>query len=104
MTMLEDEEWGGWSNNEIARRVGVSPTTVGTYRDSLSKLDSEDDARTKHGTVSTMNTAKAACVVNQRPRLLIVTGAAGSSGSSTRTASFSFSMASATLSQARSSA
>jgi len=56
--LLEDPEWSKWSDNEIARRCAVSPSTVGTVRRSLSKLDSEN-ARTyttKHGTISTMST------------------------------------------------
>ena len=31
-TLLRDEEWGGWSDREIARRVGCSPSTVGAVR------------------------------------------------------------------------
>jgi hypothetical protein len=67
-TLLRDEEWGLWSDNEIARRCNVSPTTVGTIRKalSLSNLDSEKPAAapaapaertytTKHGTQATMN-------------------------------------------------
>ena len=30
--LLRDEEWGQWSDREIARRVGCSPTTVGALR------------------------------------------------------------------------
>jgi hypothetical protein len=58
MTLLEDEQWSKWSDQEIARRVVVSPTTVGTLRKSLSKLDSEPRIyTTKHGAVATMQTA-----------------------------------------------
>ncbi len=32
MTLLEDAEWGQWSDREIARRCGVSPTFVGNVR------------------------------------------------------------------------
>lgn len=60
-TLLNDPEWARWSDNEIARRVQVSPTTVGTIRKSLSKLDSETfSERTytdRHGNTRTMNTA-----------------------------------------------
>lgn len=65
-TLLRDEEWAAWSDNEIARRCNVSPSTVGTVRKSLSlsKLDSEKPAAapaertytTKHGTQATMST------------------------------------------------
>jgi uncharacterized ParB-like nuclease family protein len=62
MMLLEDAEWGTWSDNKLAKVSGVSPTTVGTYRASLSKSDSEKPAErtytTKHGTVTTMNMAK----------------------------------------------
>jgi hypothetical protein len=56
--LLTDPEWGKWSDNEIARRCAVSPSTVGTVRRSLSKLDSETTRTytTKHGTVTTMST------------------------------------------------
>lgn len=32
-----DSEWSAWSDREIARRCGVSPTTVGTMRSNLSE-------------------------------------------------------------------
>lgn len=35
-TLLRDEEWSRWSDREIARRAGVSPSTVGTIRSELS--------------------------------------------------------------------
>lgn len=34
MTLLDDFEWSMWSNSEIARRCGVSPTFVANLRDS----------------------------------------------------------------------
>jgi regulator of replication initiation timing len=58
--LLEDPEWAQWSDNQIAKACAVSPTTVGTVRSSLSKLDSEEPAErtytTKHGTTATMRT------------------------------------------------
>jgi hypothetical protein len=60
LTLLADKEWAKWSDRKIAEACGVSPTTVGTIRSSLSKLDSDDTPRTyttKHGTTATMNTA-----------------------------------------------
>lgn len=36
-TLLRDEEWSGWSNQEIARRCGVSPSTVATVRSELTQ-------------------------------------------------------------------
>jgi Homeodomain-like domain len=35
-TLLSDEEWGGWSDREIARRCGVHHDTVGRIRTELS--------------------------------------------------------------------
>jgi uncharacterized ParB-like nuclease family protein len=61
MTLLDDPEWGTWSDNKIAKVSSVSPTTVGTYRASLSNSDSEKPSErtytTKHGTTATMKTA-----------------------------------------------
>ena len=39
-TLLRDEEWARWSDREIARQCGVSPSSVSAYRAQLSKLDS----------------------------------------------------------------
>jgi len=60
MRLLEDAEWGQWSDREIARRCGVSHNFVNTTRSSLSSDDSEESDRTyttKHGTTATMNTS-----------------------------------------------
>ena len=65
LTMLEDEEWGGWSDSDIARQCGVTHTTVQRHRASLAKCASEIPPsepskrtyRTKHGNIATMNTA-----------------------------------------------
>ncbi|MEX2673523.1 MAG: hypothetical protein WD294_15600 [Phycisphaeraceae bacterium] len=57
-TLLADDEWAKWSDNKIAKACGVSPTTVGTARSSLSNLDSEPRTYTdRHGNTSTMNTS-----------------------------------------------
>lgn len=60
MTLLNDEEWGQWSDREIARQCAVSKSFVNKLRPSLSTMDSEKSVprtyTTKHGTVSTMNT------------------------------------------------
>ena len=67
-TLLRDEEWAGWSDNEIARRCHVSPTFVGNIRRAVTiHVDSEtpEDRQfvpvnrtytTKHGTTATMQT------------------------------------------------
>ena len=61
LILLQDEEWGQWSDRAIARHCGVSPTFVGSLRASLSMGDSENSQRTyttKHGTVATMDTSR----------------------------------------------
>jgi len=59
MTLLEDDEWSKWSDNDIARRCSVSPDTVNRTRRSLSESDSDAPQQrtytTKHGTTATMN-------------------------------------------------
>ena len=63
-TLLRDEEWGAWSNSEIARRCGVHHSTVADLRPSLSVSASEPRTyTTKHGTIATMNTA----AIGKRP-------------------------------------
>lgn len=61
MRLLEDEEWGKWSDREIARRCGVDDKTVGKYRREVTaenpQLDADRTYTTKHGTKATMNTA-----------------------------------------------
>jgi hypothetical protein len=64
MTLLNDEEWGGWSANEISKRCGVSQPFVSQIKSSLITVISEDGANagactytTKHGTTAVMNTA-----------------------------------------------
>jgi len=63
MTLLEDEEWGKWTDREIARHCAVDHTTVGRLRASLVENTSEPPPprtyTTKHGTTATMNTAPA---------------------------------------------
>ena len=56
--LLRDDEWGKWSDREIARRCAVSNNFVSEFRRSLSSNDSDERTyTTKHGTVATMNTA-----------------------------------------------
>lgn len=58
MRLLDDMEWSMWSDREIGRRCGVSHDFASRMRGSLSLNDSEPRTfTTKHGTVSTMNTA-----------------------------------------------
>ncbi|MEX0661158.1 MAG: ParB/RepB/Spo0J family partition protein [Balneolaceae bacterium] len=59
MTLLNDDEWSGWSDREIARQCAVSHEFVRQRRSSLSTNDSEKNRTytTKHGTEATMNTS-----------------------------------------------
>ena len=59
MRLLEDPEWGQWSDSEIAKRCAVSHVTVGRMRKEVSpeQCSSERTYITRHGTVATMNTA-----------------------------------------------
>jgi hypothetical protein len=57
--LLEDAEWGQWSDREIARHCGVGHALVSRLRRSLSPGDSDTAPRTyriKQGTVATMET------------------------------------------------
>jgi hypothetical protein len=57
-TLLEDEEWGKWSDREIARRCKVSNTFVSKLRNDLTvNVDSENSRKytNKHGNVREMN-------------------------------------------------
>lgn len=59
MTLLEDDEWGAWSDREIARRCGVSHPFVASIRAGLSGNDYQmTETRTveRGGTTYTQNT------------------------------------------------
>jgi hypothetical protein len=61
--MLKDEEWGAWSDREVARRCAVSGRLVAEIRETLT-ADSRSDTRTyttKHGTVSEMDIENIGC-------------------------------------------
>jgi hypothetical protein len=55
LTLLEDDEWRQWSNNDIARRIGVGHQLVNDIRNSLADSASEVGRTytTKHGTTAT---------------------------------------------------
>jgi len=62
LKLLNDEEWGKWSDGTIAKKTATSQAFVSQMRKTLtSKIGSEPPAprtyTTKHGTVSKMNTA-----------------------------------------------
>ena len=60
LLLLNDEEWGQWSSNEIALRCSVHHSFVDRTRASLAPSASEKPSiktyTNKHGTTSTMNT------------------------------------------------
>ena len=60
--LLEDEEWGKWSNYEIARQCNVSePFIRGLRKTNHQTFGGENEERTyidKHGTETTMNISK----------------------------------------------
>ncbi|MCC6603064.1 MAG: hypothetical protein IT327_07635 [Anaerolineae bacterium] len=57
--LLEDVEWGKWSDREIARRCKVSPTFVGNIRKELGTVhvDSSERVYTRNGEERVMDTA-----------------------------------------------
>lgn len=60
LTLLRDEEWAQWSDNEIAKRCGVSQPFVSGMRGSLITDISDSPERTytdRYGNQRTMNTA-----------------------------------------------
>jgi hypothetical protein len=57
LTLLGDEEWGAWSDREIAERCGVSHPFVGSLRSRSLETVTSDGQRTyttKHGTQASM--------------------------------------------------
>ncbi len=61
-TLLDDSEWGSWSDHELARRCAVSVSFVGDVRKSHCSpttvtTQQARTVKTKHGTTTTMNTA-----------------------------------------------
>lgn len=65
LTLLNDEEWGKWSDRQIARRCSVSADLVGTVRRTLTVVSDSEPAPdrtfiTKHGTISTMQVGRIA--------------------------------------------
>ena len=61
MTLLEDAEWKGWSNVEIASRCAVDEKTVRNLRHETSsdfpKIDPTPRLVTRNGTTYLQNTA-----------------------------------------------
>lgn len=57
LILLQDEEWSKWSQEEIARRAGVAPTTVANLRKRHGIEASTERTYTKDGRVHSMQTA-----------------------------------------------
>ena len=57
-TLLNDIEWGEWSDREIGRQCHVSDMTVTRVRKTLGLEKTEKKYTTKHGTVATMKNEK----------------------------------------------
>ena len=55
--LLADDEWGQWSNVEIATLCGVGESLVRSLREKRSEDTNPRTYTTKHGTTATMNTA-----------------------------------------------
>lgn len=57
LTLLQDAEWGKWSDREIARRCEVGHPLVATLRATVTGRNSSEDRKyqTKHGTTATMD-------------------------------------------------
>ena len=64
--LLEDEEWGKWSDREIAAKAGVSHPFVAKQRCLTGNVASERTYTTKHGTRSTMNTENVGATETER--------------------------------------
>jgi hypothetical protein len=62
LRLLDDPEWSGWSDREIARTCQVSPDLVGKLRPAGKvTVGADSEARsytTKHGTPAVMNTSR----------------------------------------------
>jgi uncharacterized ParB-like nuclease family protein/FtsZ-binding cell division protein ZapB len=67
MTLLDDFEWSDWSNSEIARRCGVSPSFVAGLRDSGGPA--EVKYKTKGGNVATKTKAPGRPTKEKEPEL-----------------------------------
>lgn len=63
-TLLEDEEWGTWSDREISRRCAVSNKFVGDVRRSLCMEHSERTYKDKHGKTVKMSVEN----IGQKPK------------------------------------
>lgn len=71
MRLLNDAEWCSWSNREIARVCAVAEVTVRRFRPEvtapMTQSPQERTYTTRHGTVTTMNTARIGRTEPDRP-------------------------------------
>lgn len=71
-TMLRDEEWGKWSDNQIAKQCGVSQPFVSKLRTELSyndyKIENSPRVVERNGTIYTMNTTNIGQQQNLTPQ------------------------------------
>lgn len=51
---LKDEEWGKWSDQQVAKLCGVSPPTVAAARSSLKNFYSEPELMTERGALNAL--------------------------------------------------
>ena len=61
LSLIQDQEWGQWSDNAIAKHCGVTQPFVSKLRRSLKTVISETQLRTyttRHGTTATMQTGR----------------------------------------------
>jgi hypothetical protein len=81
MTLLNDMEWGNWSNREIARKAGVDETIVRRLREPLSAVKpqitspnpevTQEKQFTRNGKTYTMNTENIGKSVQRRDGTVI---------------------------------
>lgn len=58
LTLLNDAEWSGWSDREIARKCAVSPSLVAKLRSEMgNEKVKQKTYKTKHGTEAVMDTS-----------------------------------------------
>ena len=70
LTLLNDEEWGQWSNSKIAEKCQVSHTFVNSIRKSLETVSSDRQERiykNKQGQTTTMDTSNIGKKRNSEP-------------------------------------
>jgi len=73
MTLLEDEEWSGYSNEWLAEKAAVSLRTILRYRASVTSDNVTSDQpttrtyTTKHGTTATIHSGNSGVTPGRHP-------------------------------------